>query len=458
MEKKQKDSDNATVESTSKPKESKSTKSASEKTLSGIPVIVDGVRTPFVRSNGQFGEFESYDLGRIAMAALLEKTELSPEEIDHVIYGTVIHNPPTSNVARECMLSAGISNKTPAHTVALACISSNVAATSAADMIQLGRIKTAIIGGTDTCSDPPIRVSRNIRQAMIRLQKAKTPGPVLKEISKLSLKDLVPELPAVAEFSNGLTMGQGCERMAQSLGITRQESDEYASMSHANAIRAQKEGFYAGDIVHVYNAKSGKAITQDDGPREDTTVEKLSTLKPAFDKNFGIVTAGSASFLTDGASAVLMMDKKHALERGYKPLAELKDYIYVAGDPLDEMLLGPALAVPQLMQKNNLKVSDIDVWEIHEAFAAQMCSFFKCFESEEFAQKRLGLPHAFGKIPMNKLNVYGGSLSLGHPFGATGGRLLLTASRRLQREKGRYAIVAGCAAGGHGSAILLEIC
>ena len=421
-----------------------------------VPVIIEGVRTPFLRSNGAFSNFMAYDLGRLAISGLMGKTGLSPKEVDQVIYGIVVPDPSTPNIARECMLGAGLSDKTPAHTVSMACITSNMAATTAADQIRLGKCKTAVIGGVDHMSDPPIRVSRNLRQALIRLQKAKSPAQVFGQIRKLSFKDLMPQVPSITEFSNGLTMGQGCERMAMAMGATRKESDEFAARSHQLAFKAQKEGVYEGDIIPIKVPPKFALVDQDNGPRGDTTVESLSKLRPAFDKKFGIVTAGSASFLTDGASAVLMMGQKHAEKLNYQPLAILKDYVFKAGDPKDEMLLGPALAIPDLLAQNNLTTADVDVWEIHEAFAAQVVCFFKAFQDKSFMKNRLGHDQTFGELPLEKINIYGGSLSLGHPFAATGGRLLTTASKRLQKEKAKYAVVAGCAAGGHGSAILLE--
>jgi acetyl-CoA acyltransferase len=244
--------------------------------------------------------------------------------------------------------------------------------------------------------------------------------------------------------------------MAQAMGATREESDSFAARSHQLACQAQKDHIFEEDIIPINVPPKFDLVDQDNGPRGDTTVERLSKLRPVFDKKFGIVTAGSASFLTDGASAVLMMSMEQAEKLKYEAKAVLKDYIYKAGDPKEEMLLGPALAIPELLNRNGLTTDDIDVWEIHEAFAAQMVCFFKAFESEDFMKKRLGFDKTFGKLPLEKMNIYGGSLSLGHPFAATGGRLMTTASRRLQKEKARYAIIAGCAAGGHGSAILLE--
>ena len=392
---------------------------------SDVPVIIDGVRTPFLRSNGAFSNFMAYDLGRLAISGLMGKTGLSPKEVDQVIYGIVVPDPSTPNIARECMLGAGLSDSTPAHTVSMACITSNMAATTAADQIRLGKCKTAVIGGVDHMSDPPIRVSRNLRQALIRLQKAKSPAQVFGQIRKLSFKDLMPQVPSITEFSNGLTMGQGCERMAMAMGATRAESDEFAARSHQLAFKAQKEGVYEGDIIPIKVPPKFALVDQDNGPRGDTTVESLSKLRPAFDKKFGIVTAGSASFLTDGASAVLMMGKKHAEKLNYQPLAILKDYVFKAGDPKDEMLLGPALAIPDLLAQNNLTTADIDVWEIHEAFAAQVLGCQYALENNNYCVNNLNLKKSFGKIDENILNVAGGAISIGHPVGASGARIIL---------------------------------
>ena len=423
------------------------------------PVIVAGVRTPFMRSHKAYVNLSAYDLGRFAINGLMAKTGLDPELPEQVSLGTVIHDPKTSNVARECVLGAGLPSSVPAYTVSLACISSNVAATSLADMIRLKRLNVAIFGGTDTCSDPPIRFSPKLRKALVKLGNINKPQDILKEcstIKKLRLSDIAPDVPAVAEFSNGKSMGEGAEILAQQAGVLREESDRFAERSHQCAVKAQNDGIFLEDLIAVQAPPHFQTIDKDDGPRADTTFEKLSTLRPAFDKKLGVATAGSSSFLTDGASAVLMMSRQRAKELGYAPKAVIKDYVYRAGDALSEMLAGPALSVPVLLAKNKLKVSDIGVWEIHEAFASQVLANLKYMTMDKFVRDRLGLDKAPGEIPLEKINIWGGSLSIGHPFGATGGRLLWTASRRLIQEQQRFAIVTGCAAGGHGSAILLE--
>lgn len=419
-------------------------------------VITSGARTPFLRSNGAYKNLMAHDLGRHAVTGLLQKSGTDPQEIDQVIFGTVVSDPRTSNIAREVALGAAIPQDVPAYTTTLACISSNVAATNATELIRSGRADVAVIGGAESFSDPPIRLSKNLRQALVKMQKAKGPADYLNILSKLSPMDLAPDIPSPNEFSTGLSMGQSCERMAKRFGATREATDRFASRSHVLADRAWKERRFEDSVVPVQLPPNFDAIDKDDGPRGDSTPEVLAKLRPVFDKKYGITTAGSSSFLTDGASAVLMMSESRAKEMGTDALARVVDYVYRAGDPLEELLLGPAWTIPALLLQNDLTVDDIGVWEIHEAFAAQMVVNLDLMKDDKWAQERLGIDKAPGEIPEEKLNVWGGSLSLGHPFGATGGRLLTTASRRLQLEGQRYAVIAGCAAGGQGSAILLE--
>lgn len=419
-------------------------------------VIVAGNRTPFLRSNGAYKSLMAHDLGRHAVTGLLQRTGLDPAHVEQVVMGTVVSDPRTSNVAREISLGAGIPNTATAYTTTLACISANVAATTTAEAIRGGHTDCAIIGGTETFSDPPIRLSKHLRQALSRLQKAKGPNDYFKVLKDLGPKDLVPDIPSPAEFSTGLTMGQSCERMGKAWGVSREEADEFAARSHVLADRAWDEGRFDDEVTPVQPAPKFDTVEKDDGPRGDSNVEVLAKLKPAFDREFGTITAGSSSFLTDGASSVLMMSRKKAKELKVEPLSVIADYVYAATDPLDELLLGPALTIPVLLARNGLKTDDVGVWEIHEAFAAQMVANFKALDDKNLARERLGLSGPVGRPPLETTNTWGGSLSVGHPFGATGGRLLTTASRRLQLEGARYAVVAGCAAGGQGSAILLE--
>jgi acetyl-CoA acyltransferase len=423
------------------------------------PVIIDGVRTPFMRSHKAYDALTSYDLGRTALQGLLARTGIDPAIVEHLTMGTVIHDANAPNIARECLLGANLPASLPAFTVSLACISSNVAATTIADMISQQRIDIGIFSGVDTCSDPPIRVSAKMRRVLAHLGQIKGMKDIAKKwplLRTLRLRDLKLDIPRVAEFSNGKTMGQGAEYLARQKMVSREDCDRYALRSHQGAAKAQKDGVFERHIIPVYLPPHFRPLLSDDGPRGDSSMEQMAKLRPAFDRQFGVCTAANSSFLTDGAAAVLMMSQERAKTEGLVPKAIIRDYIYRAGDAHREMLTGPALTIPLLLKKNNLTIDDIGVWEIHEAFAAQMCANLAYMKDDTFARERLGLDKAPGEIPLEKINIWGGSLAIGHPFGATGARLLLTAADRLQQEQCRFAIVSGCAAGGHGSAILLE--
>jgi len=423
---------------------------------SRTPVFVDGVRTPFLKSGTGFKNLMAYDLARTAISGLVSKTGISPEDVDETILGTVIQEVRTANIAREAALAAGIPQSKPAHTVTMACISSNLAMAHAADAIRLGRATAIIAGGTETMSDVPIRVSRRLRKKLLESQKYKSPLEFLKLLKGFSFKDLKPELPAIAEFSTGDTMGASCDKLAAMFGVTREEQDEFAIMSHNRASKAWESGFYKGEVIPVQPESGRDAITSDNGFRSDSTPEKLAKLRPAFVKPYGTVTAANASFLTDGASASLIMSMEKAQELGFRPKAIIKDYVFTAQDPQHELLLGPAYATPKLLERNNLKPEDIDVYEFHEAFAGQILANLKALNSKDFMENKARTSIKPFSMPMDKFNTKGGSLSIGHPFGATGVRLVATAAKRLEEEGGRYAIVAACAAGGQGHAMLLE--
>lgn len=411
-------------------------------------VVLDGCRTPFLRSNTDFEDLRAYDLGRMAIAGLLHRTKIDPGAVDLATMGTVVADPDTSNVARESALAAGLPDTCPAFTVTGACISANLAFLQAHNAILAGQARVAIAGGTETLSDVPIRFQRKIRKRLIASQKAKGLGDWLGLLKGLRLKDLAPQVPAIADFSTKLTMGQNAERLAKRLGIGREAQDAFALDSHLRAARATEEGKLARQIVPARVPPKYGAIERDNGIRGDTTPEKLAKLRPAFDRKFGTITAGNSSFLTDGASAVLLADAGRARELGLRPLARVVAQALVAMDPLEELLLGPASAVPRVLEQAGLALSDIDVYEFHEAFAGQMLAVLQELE-------RLGPPRG-GPIDRAKLNAWGGSLSVGHPFGATGGRLVVTCCHRLEEEGGRYGLIAACAAGALGYAAVLE--
>jgi acetyl-CoA acyltransferase len=418
-------------------------------------VFIDGVRTPFLKSGTDYMDLMSYQLGQYAIKGLLDKTGLNPEEVDRVIYGNVISNVKTENVAREAAVTAGIPVKAPCNTVKQACISANQAIANAVDSIQLGRADVIISGGVDNTSDTPIGYTKEMRKKLFAAQKLSTPVEYLKFATTLRPQDFLPDRPAVAEFITGRTMGQDCEILAQKFNVTREEQDELAAASHQNAAKAFEAG-YLSDIVPVQLPPNFSAITKDNGVRGDSTVEKMAKLKPAFDKYVGTITAANASFLTDGASAVLLTSEDKAKELGLHPKAEIIDYAFTGGDLYEELLLGPAYAIAQVLDRTGLTLEDIDVFEIHEAFAGQVMANIKALASKEWCKEKLGKDNPVGNVPMKKLNQWGGSLAIGHPFGATGGRLITMAANRLIHTKGKYALLAACAAGAHGHAMIIK--
>jgi len=419
-------------------------------------VLVDGGRIPFQRSGTAYNDMMAYDLGRIAIEGLLGRSGIHGSQLDRVIMGTVIQDINTSNVARESALGAGIPNSVPAHTVTQACISSNQAITSAVELIKSGQAHIVLAGGTETMSDIPIRLRKNMRQKLLEARKYKSPGDWLKFFKGLRFSDFLPEIPSISEFSTGETMGESCDRMAAHFGISRKEQDEYALRSHQLAAKATNEGLLDEELIPAPIPPEFDPVTRDNTFREDTSMEKLEKLSPAFIKPHGTITAGNSSAFTDGASASLIMNEQRALDLGLQPKAYLRNYTYVARDPEDELLLGPAYATPKVLDSMNLKLADIDVFEFHEAFAGQILTVLKALNSEKFARENLNRDQKVGEIPMDKFNLWGGSLSLGHPFGATGTRIVTTAANRLIHEDGNLALVAACAAGGQGHAIILE--
>jgi len=419
-------------------------------------VLVDGVRTPFLTSGSDYKDMMPHDLQREAIKGLVKKLNLPAEEVDSVVCGTVIMEVKTSNIAREAALSAGIPEKVPCHTVTLACISSNVAITTGMGMIATGAADAVICGGVEFMSDVPIRFSRKMRSLMMSMPKAKTTKKKLSTVSQM-LKPKVlfnVELPAVAEFSTNETMGHSADRLAAAFNVSRAEQDEYALRSHTLAQKAQSEGKLS-DVIPVKIPGKASIIDKDNGIKVGTP-EKLASLKPAFVKPHGTITAANASFLTDGASACVIMAEDKALELGYKPKAYLREHTYVALDPKDQLLLGPAHATAKVLKMAGKSYQDIGVYEYHEAFAGQILANLKALDSDWYSQNIMKLKEKLGPPPMDKFNLWGGSLSLGHPFGATGVRLITTAANRMIAENQQFGLIAACAAGGHAFGGIVE--
>lgn len=423
---------------------------------SRTPVLIDGCRIPFQRAGTGYTDLMAYDMGRMALKGLLMRTGVDKDVVDRIVMGCVIQDVETSNVAREAALGAGFPKHVPAFTVTMACISSNQAVTSGVDLIRGGLADTIIAGGTETMSDPPIRVKRSVRKRLFEARKAKGPGDYLDLVKGLGPADLVPEAPSIAEFSTGEVMGESADKLAAMFGVSREDQDEYALLSHERAAQAQADGRLAKELVPATVPPEFDVIDTDNVVRPDTSLEKLAGLSPAFVKPYGTVTAGNSSALTDGASAALLMSQARADADGHTPIATLRDYTFVAQDPGEELLLGPAYAIPMVLDSAGLTLDDIDVIELHEAFAGQVLAVLEALRSDTFAQEKLNRTSAVGDVDMDKLNTRGGSLSLGHPFGATGVRLVTTAANRLHEEDGQWALVSACAAGGQGHAMLIE--
>lgn len=416
--------------------------------------IVDGCRTPFSKAGTAFKALSAVELGKVAVRELINRANLDVHEVDHVIYGTVIQSVQEPNIAREVTLGSGIPASVPAFTVGRACASSSQAITSGAEQIALGMADVVIAGGAESLTDVPILFSDEMRDALVAASKARTLQDRIKAFASIRPRHLAPITPAIAEPTTGLTMGESAEKMAQENGITREEQDRWALRSHQLAWAATQDGRLTREIAPVY--VDGVAITSDNGIRADTSLEKLAQLKPVFDRRYGTVTAGNASPLTDGASAVLLMSEEKARALGYEPLGYIRGYAYAALSPSDQLLQGPVLATPVALKRAGISMADIELMDMHEAFAAQVLSNLQWLESRKIAQERLGLSEPVGHPEIDRINVMGGSIAIGHPFGATGGRITITLLNEMKRRGAGLGLITVCAAGAMGFAMVVE--
>ena len=416
--------------------------------------VVEGCRTPFAKAGTAFKGHSAVELGKVSVRELLSRANLDPKEVDHVVYGTVVQSVQEPNIAREVTLGAGIPPSVPSFTVGRACASSNQAITSAAEQIALGMADVVVAGGAESLTDIPILFSEDMRDALVAASKARSVPDRIKAFSSIRLKHLTPITPAIAEPTTGLTMGQSAELMAQQNGISREEQDRWALRSHQLAWAATEDGRLTREIAPVYI--DGEAVTQDNGIRADTSLEKLGQLRPAFDRKYGSVTAGNASPLTDGASAVLLMSEEKATALGYTPLGYIRSYSYAALAPSDQLLQGPVFATPVALDRAGLSMNDIGLMDMHEAFAAQVLSNMQWLTSQKIAEERLGLSAPVGLPPEDRINVMGGSIAIGHPFGATGGRITITLLNEMRRRDVEFGLITVCAAGAMGFAMVVE--
>lgn len=418
--------------------------------------IIAGVRTPFARSGTALKDYTAIDLGRFAVGELVQRTSLDGAAVDLLVFGTVVQSVIAPNIAREVALMPHFPKTLQAYTVGRACASANQAITDAADQIALGHAQVAIAGGSESLTQVPILHSRGMSDILVAASKAKSMSQRVSTLSRIRPKDFVPITPAIAEPSTGESMGQSADKMAKINGISREAQDRFALRSHQLAARGLDDGRLAAEIVPVpIPPKYDGMLATDNGVRRDSSYEQLASLKPVFDRQYGSVTAGNASPLTDGASAVLLMSEDRARALGYTPLAYIRSYAYAAVDPAEQLLQAPVLAAPLALQRAGLSLPDIDLVEMHEAFAAQVLSNLQGLASKSWAE-RAGLAAPVGEVDPEKLNVMGGSLSIGHPFGGTGARILTTLSNELQRRGGQFGMLTVCAAGGMGHAMVVE--
>jgi acetyl-CoA acyltransferase len=419
--------------------------------------VVAGLRTPFLRSGTEFKDLSAVDLGALLVNELVSRSGIPVKEFDGLVFGQVIPAPLSSLIGREVVLRTELPRTLPAHTTSRACATSIQAATEAADQIGLGHADTMIAGGAESLSDAPIFASRPLAQALVALSRAKSLPDKAKILGSLKLKDITPVPPALKEPTTGLTMGESAQKMAFENGISRPVQDEFAWQSHLKAAEAWRSGRFAGEVMAVpVPPRFQKVAGEDNNVRADTTLDALAQLKPVFDKRYGTITAGNSSPLTDGAAAVILMSEEKARSLGVKPLGFIRAYAYAATDPGEQLLQGPAYAAPVALDRARLALKDMDLVEMHEAFAAQVLSNLQAFASRKFAEERLGRAEPLGEVDPARLNVNGGSIPLGHPFGATGARMITQALRELGRRKGAHALLTVCAAGGLGAAVVLD--
>lgn len=417
--------------------------------------VIGGSRIPFCRSNTGYADVGNFDMLTAALKGVVNKYGLEGQHIGEVSAGAVLKHSWDWNLTRECVLEAGLAPSTPACDLQMACGTSLQTALNLAGKIATGQIDSAIAAGTDTTSDAPITVSDNLREILLNLNRARSPKEQLKVISALRPKDLLPKLPGVNEPRTGLSMGQSCELMAKRWNITRDEQDQLAFESHKKAAAAYESGFYS-DLIEPFNG-----VSVDNNLRPDTTRDKLATLKPAFDRSSGegTLTAGNSTPLTDGASAVLLASEEWAKANKLPVQAYITygktwavDYV----DGAEGLLMAPAYAMSEMLKDAELSLQDFDIYEIHEAFAAQVLCTLKAWEDKTFCKENLGRSKPLGKIDRKKLNPMGSSLAVGHPFAATGARIIATLAKQLEAKGSGRGLISVCTAGGMGVTAILE--
>ena len=425
--------------------------------MPGRVALVASCRTPFAKSGEAYKDLTALDLAKVAVRELVERSEIDPKVVGALVMGQVVPSVKAPNLARETGLGAGLPRSLPAYTLNRACASANQAIADVTSSILMGHIDVGIAGGSESLSSVPILHSKGMTKALMAASKARTLGQRVGAFARVRPRDFIPETPAIAEPSTGLTMGQSAEQMAKDNGISRKEQDEIAYLSHRNAAAARDDGRLGVEIAPVHvPPKYATTVATDTLIRADTSMEALGRLKPVFDRRFGSVTAGNASPLTDGAAAVLLMSEERAKALGYAPLAFIKSWAVAAVDPGWQLLMGPALAIPMALGRAGLELGDMDLIEMHEAFGAQVASNIQALESDTFGKEKLGRSGRVGMVDRSKLNVTGSSIAIGHPFGATGARITGTLAHEMTRRHAKFGLISVCAQGGMGFAMILE--
>ncbi|MEX0757851.1 MAG: acetyl-CoA C-acyltransferase FadI [Acidimicrobiia bacterium] len=419
--------------------------------------IVDGLRTPFAKRGDALAAFDAVDLGTSVVGELMERNGIDGTDVDQVVFGRVILDVELPNIAREIVLNSHLPDEVEAYSVSEACITSYRTTVNAAASIAAGNADVVIAGGVDTLSHAPVVVSDQLQETLNRLADATTVGERVRLISQLRPGDLLPQSPDLEEPSTGETMGEAAERMAKFNGITREEQDDFAHRSHSLAAQAWKRGDFDDEVMTLIAPPDyTEVIDRDRTVRFDSDRRAYRKLKPVFDRHHGTLTAANSTPLTDGAAALLMMSETRAAEMGLEPLGFLRSSAFTAVDPAGQLLIGPVFATPIALDRAGVKLGDIDLIDMHEAFAAQVLAVIRSFASEDFARNEMGRSEPIGEIDWNILNVAGGSIAIGHPFAATGARQISQTLRELRRRDGELALCTACAAGGLGAALILE--
>lgn len=430
---------------------------SSMKGANGRIAIVAGVRTPFARMGTAFRDQNAIDLGAMAASELLARTGMPAAEVEQAIFGMTVMKPEAPFIGREIVLASGMDPRTDAYSITRACATSFQTAASGAEAIALGHADVVMTGGTDSTSDIAVPLSKRLSDALRDASQAKTGKDRLRILSGLRPRDLIPRKPSITEYSTGKTMGQSAEQMAKTWGVTRAEQDDLAHASHANAAAAIAEGRLDPYRMSAFVDNAGKtaAVSEDNLVRSNSQRAGYDKLKPVYDKNLGSVTAGNASPLTDGAAALMLMSEDRAKALGYEPIAYIRSYAFAAKTPERDLLMGPVLAAPVALRRAGLSLADLTLVDMHEAFAAQVESNIRGMESTTYLPEMTG-DKPLGSVDRSLLNVNGGSIAFGHPFGATGARVIMQSAYELKRRGGGLAMTTACAAGGVGTAMILE--